>query len=53
MGELIFFLKLQVKQIDNGSFIIQMKYTKEILKKFGMETCYTAATPMSSSIKID
>ncbi|GKE40303.1 putative ribonuclease H-like domain-containing protein [Tanacetum coccineum] len=36
MGELIFFLGLQVKQKQDGIFINQDKYVTEILKKFGL-----------------
>ncbi|XP_047335530.1 uncharacterized mitochondrial protein AtMg00810-like [Impatiens glandulifera] len=53
MGELSFFLGLQVRQLEGGTFINQVKYTKELLKKFGIESCYAASTPMSSSIKLD
>lgn len=52
MGELTFFLGLQVKQLEKGIFINQSKYTRELIKKFGMENC-SAATPMSASIKLD
>lgn len=31
----------------------QVKYTKELLKWFGMEICSAAATPMSSSVNLD
>lgn len=37
MEELKFFLKLQIKQMDERIFINQRKYTKKLLKKFGME----------------
>ena len=37
MGELNFFLGLQIKQLKEGIFIHQSKYTKELLKKFKME----------------
>ena len=53
MGELTFFLGLQVRQLTNGIFINQVKYTKELLKKFGMESCSAMSTPMSSSCKLD
>jgi len=53
MGELNFFLGLQIKQDKEGIFVHQSKYTKELLKKFKMSDCKHAATPMSSSIKID
>ena len=36
MGELAFFLGLQIKQSSNGISIIQEKYIKELLKKFTM-----------------
>nr|GEV90923.1 copia protein [Tanacetum cinerariifolium] len=38
MGELAFFLGLQVKQLPDGIFISQDKYVKDMLKKFYMET---------------
>nr|GEV98927.1 hypothetical protein [Tanacetum cinerariifolium] len=38
MGELTFFLGLQVKQLPDGIFISQDKYVKDMLKKFDMET---------------
>ena len=37
MGELTFFLEFQVKQLKEGTFICQTKYTRDILKKFDME----------------
>ncbi|GKA65031.1 putative ribonuclease H-like domain-containing protein, partial [Tanacetum coccineum] len=45
MGELIFFLGLQVQQIPDGIFIGQDKYVQEILKKFDLESVKTATTP--------
>ncbi|KAK6139102.1 hypothetical protein DH2020_027163 [Rehmannia glutinosa] len=36
-GELSFFLGLQVKQMKDGTFINQTKYTRDLMKKFGME----------------
>jgi len=52
MGELKFFLGLQIHQQRNGIFISQEKYLKDFLKKFGMEDCKGYATPMvKSSIK--
>ena len=42
MGELSFFLGLQVKKTKDGIFLSQSKYRKEILKKFEMEnSCHT------------
>ncbi|GKA73583.1 putative ribonuclease H-like domain-containing protein [Tanacetum coccineum] len=49
MGELTFFLGLQVTQKDDGIFISQDKYVDEILKKFGFSTVKTASTPTETS----
>ena len=38
LGELSFFLGLQIKQDHNGIFIFQEKYAKNIVNKFGLET---------------
>ncbi|XP_042983357.1 uncharacterized protein LOC122312768, partial [Carya illinoinensis] len=53
MGELTFFLGLQIKQAKSGTFINQSKYIKELLKKFGMENAKEIGTPMSPSTKLD
>nr|GFB44728.1 putative ribonuclease H-like domain-containing protein [Tanacetum cinerariifolium] len=44
MGELTFFLGLQVKQNEDGIFISQEKYVAEILKKFNFMSVKTAST---------
>ncbi|GJW11921.1 putative ribonuclease H-like domain-containing protein [Tanacetum coccineum] len=46
MGELSFFLGLQVQQKSDGIFISQDKYVAEILKKFDFATIKTASSPM-------
>ncbi|GJZ94718.1 putative ribonuclease H-like domain-containing protein, partial [Tanacetum coccineum] len=46
MGELNFFLGLQVQQKKDGIFISQDKYVADILKKFDFATVKTASTPM-------
>ncbi|GKC56606.1 putative ribonuclease H-like domain-containing protein [Tanacetum coccineum] len=48
MGELTFFLGLQVKQKEDGIFISQDKYVTEILKKFCFSDVKTATTPMET-----
>ncbi|GJZ28634.1 putative ribonuclease H-like domain-containing protein [Tanacetum coccineum] len=48
MGELTFFLGLQVKQKTNGIFISQDKYVAEILKKFDFASVKTASTPIET-----
>ncbi|GKE81248.1 hypothetical protein Tco_1551248 [Tanacetum coccineum] len=49
MGELTFFLGLQVTQKDDGVFISQDKYVDKILKKFSFSTMKTASTPIETS----
>ena len=46
MGELNYFLGLQIKQRKDGIFINQAKYTKELIKRFGLEGARTSKTPM-------
>nr|KYP50661.1 Copia protein [Cajanus cajan] len=53
MGDLTFFLGLQIKQMSDGIFISQSKYCNELLKKFGMEGCKEAATPISNTCNLD
>ncbi|GKA70410.1 putative ribonuclease H-like domain-containing protein [Tanacetum coccineum] len=48
MGELTFFLGLQVQQKKDGIFVSQDKYVGEILKKFGFTEVKTASTPMET-----
>ncbi|GJY80882.1 putative ribonuclease H-like domain-containing protein [Tanacetum coccineum] len=48
MGEITFFLGLQVQQKKDGIFISQDKYVVEILKKFGFIEVKAASTPMET-----
>nr|GEV14954.1 hypothetical protein [Tanacetum cinerariifolium] len=48
MGELTFFLGLQVKQKKDGIFISQDKYVAKILKKFGLTDGKSARTPIDT-----
>jgi hypothetical protein len=48
MGELIFFLGIQMKQTKQGTFMHQAKYTKDLMKKFNMAELKPVSTPMSS-----
>nr|GEU30003.1 hypothetical protein [Tanacetum cinerariifolium] len=52
MGELNFFLGLQIKQIEDGTFFNQSKNIKEMLNKFGLEDSKPMKTPMSSDTKL-
>nr|KYP70668.1 Retrovirus-related Pol polyprotein from transposon TNT 1-94 [Cajanus cajan] len=51
--ELTFFLGLQIKQMSDRIFISQSKYCNELLKKFGMEGCKEATTPISNTCNLD
>jgi hypothetical protein len=53
MGELQFFLRLQIKQAKEGTFVHQAKYTKDILKKFKMDDSKPLSTPMSMTTALD
>jgi spore germination protein GerM len=53
MGELHFFLGLQIKQSKEGTFVHQAKCTKEIVRKFKMEDSKAMATPMSTTTALD
>nr|GEV45440.1 hypothetical protein [Tanacetum cinerariifolium] len=48
MGELTFFLGLQVKQKKDGIFISQDKYVAEILRKFSLKDGKLASTPIDT-----
>jgi hypothetical protein len=52
IGELNYFLGLQVKQTTEGIFISQSKYAKDLVKRFGFDGKSRARTPMSTSVKI-
>jgi Reverse transcriptase (RNA-dependent DNA polymerase) len=47
MGELNFFLGLQIKQTPEGTFVNKKKYVKKLMKKFGVEDRNTSKTPMA------
>ncbi|GJS10315.1 retrovirus-related pol polyprotein from transposon TNT 1-94 [Tanacetum coccineum] len=53
MGEMMFFLGLQVNQSPSGIFINQSNYVLEILKKYRMVTCDPVGIPMEIKDKLD
>jgi hypothetical protein len=53
MGELQFFLGLQIKQAKEGTFVHQANYTKDIFKKFKMDDSKPLLTPMSTTTALD
>ncbi|KAL8107167.1 hypothetical protein AgCh_023829 [Apium graveolens] len=52
MGELQYFLGLQINQSDAGIFIYQGKYIKDLLKRFTLDHVSPKSNPMSTSIKL-
>ncbi|GJS85335.1 hypothetical protein Tco_0751876 [Tanacetum coccineum] len=48
IGELKFFLRLQVHQSPRGIFISQSQYTIELLKKHGLDECVSMSIPMAT-----
>ena len=52
VGELNYFLGLQVKQQKDGIFISQEKYAKNLVKRFYLGSMKHTSTPMSSSVKL-
>ncbi|GKA75671.1 retrovirus-related pol polyprotein from transposon TNT 1-94 [Tanacetum coccineum] len=53
MGQMSFFLGLQVSQNPKGIFINQSKYALEILKKYGLNSSASVDTPMVDKMKLD
>jgi hypothetical protein len=53
MGELQYFLGLQIKQVKDGTFVHQTKYTKDMLRKFQMQDVKPMSTPMGSTATLD
>jgi isopentenyldiphosphate isomerase len=53
MGELTFFLGIQVKQMKQGTFIQQAKYMKDLMKTFNMDELKPVSTLMSTVVSLD
>ena len=52
VGELTYFLGLQVKQMEDSIFLSQSKYAKNIVKKFGLESASHKRTPAPTHLKL-
>ncbi|XP_073219704.1 uncharacterized protein [Cicer arietinum] len=52
LGEMNYFLGLEVYQSEDEIFLNQEKYAREILKKFRMESCKSVPTPLVSNLKL-
>jgi hypothetical protein len=53
IGELTFFLGIQVKHTKEGIFVHQAKYMKDLIKKFAMADAKPVSTPMSTMTTLD
>jgi len=53
MGEITYFLGLQVKQLEQGTFLSQSKYYFDLMKKFEMENCKEVVAPIATNYLID
>jgi hypothetical protein len=53
MGDLTFFLGISVKQMKQGTFIHQAKYTKDLMKKFNMDEFKPMSTLISTAASLD
>ena len=52
IGEMKFFLGLQIVQNNDGIFISQAKYLKDFLMRFELESCKLVGTPMITDHKL-
>ncbi|KAI3450426.1 hypothetical protein Pfo_007091 [Paulownia fortunei] len=52
VGELNYFLGLQIKQLDDGIFISQSKYARNLVKKFGLKNTKHIRTPMGTNDRL-
>jgi hypothetical protein len=50
MEELKYFLGFQIKQLEDGTFVRQTKYTHDLLKKFGTDKDKPIKTPMAQTV---
>jgi hypothetical protein len=48
-----YFLGFQIKQLEHGTFISQIKYTHDLLKKFDMDKAKPIKTPMGTNDHLD
>jgi hypothetical protein len=53
VGEPTLFLDIQVKQMNQGTFIPQAKYMKDLMNKFNMAELKPISTPTSMAMTLD
>nr|GEU73622.1 retrovirus-related Pol polyprotein from transposon TNT 1-94 [Tanacetum cinerariifolium] len=51
IGLMSYYQGIELKQTDEGIFICQERYAKEILKRFGMDKCNPVGTPIEHKVK--
>ena len=52
LGELHYFLGIEVKKVQDGILLTQEKYASDILSRVGMKDCKPSSTPMSTTEKL-
>ncbi|XP_019176275.1 PREDICTED: uncharacterized protein LOC109171658 [Ipomoea nil] len=52
VGELSYFLGLQIKQLEDGIFISQSKYANNLVNRFGLKESKAVRTPVATTEKI-
>lgn len=52
LGNLSYFLRVEVSQDEKGVFISQKKYTLDLLRQYNMHNCRAAPTPMCTNTKL-
>jgi hypothetical protein len=52
LGELKYFLGIEVSRSDKGIFLSQRKYALDLLSETGMTACSPASTPMEENLKL-
>ena len=52
LGELKYFLGIEVVQTPQGIWMLQRQYVLDMLKKYGMMACKPVATPMEENAKL-
>lgn len=52
LGLMSYFLGIEITQGDNGIFISQKKYVTDILKRYQMDSCNQAKTPIEVGTKL-
>ena len=53
MGELKFFLGIQINQTPEGNYMHQSKYIRDLLKKFDLSECKPSNTPMHPTCNLE